>query len=67
MRRCSRSRFACTCGHGTVSHAEVLKPVRGDLDAEALELVKTWTYQPGACEGTKQFFALDAEVRFQGR
>jgi len=52
---------------GTVSHAEVLKPVRGDLDAEALELVKTWTYQPGACEGTKQFFALDAEVRFQGR
>jgi TonB family protein len=52
---------------GTVGKAEVLKPVRDDLDAEAVELVKTWTYEPGACEGTKQNFAIDAEVHFQGR
>jgi TonB family protein len=52
---------------GTVGKAEVLKPVRDDLDSEAVELVKTWTYQPGVCEGTKQDFAIDAAVHFQGR
>jgi TonB family protein len=52
---------------GTVGKAEVLKPVRDDLDAEAVELVKTWTYQPGVCEGNKQDFAIDAAVNFQGR
>jgi TonB family protein len=52
---------------GTVGKAEVLKPVRDDLDSEAVELVKTWTYQPGVCEGTKQDFAIDAAVYFQGR
>ena len=38
---------------GTVGKAEVLKPVRDDLDSEAVELVKTWTYEPGVCEGDK--------------
>jgi TonB family protein len=52
---------------GTVGKAEVLKPVRDDLDAEAVELVKTWIYQPGACEGAKQDFAIDVAVHFQGR
>jgi TonB family protein len=52
---------------GTVGKAEVLQPVRDDLDSEAVELVKTWTYQPGVCEGTKQDFAVDAAVHFQGR
>jgi TonB family protein len=52
---------------GTVGKAEVLKPVRDDLDFEAVELVKTWTYQPGVCEGNKQDFAIDAAVHFQGR
>jgi TonB family protein len=52
---------------GVVGSAEILKPVRDDLDSEALELVKTWTYQPGVCEGNKQDFAIDAEVHFQGR
>jgi TonB family protein len=52
---------------GTVGKAEVLKPVRDDLDSEAVELVKTWTYQPGVCEGIKQDFAIDAAVHFQGR
>jgi TonB family protein len=52
---------------GTVSSAEVLKPVREDLDSEAVALVKTWTYQAGSCEGTKQNFSVDATVRFQGR
>jgi len=52
---------------GTVGKAEVLKPVRDDLDSEAVELVKTWTYQPGTCEGARQDFAIDAAVRFQGR
>lgn len=52
---------------GTVSKAEILKPIRDDLDAEAVELVKTWTYQPGVCNGNKQDFAIDAAVHFQGR
>lgn len=52
---------------GTVGKAQVLKPIRYDLDAEAVELVKTWTYEPGSCEGTKQEIAIDAAVRFQGR
>jgi TonB family protein len=52
---------------GTVGKAEVVKPVRDDLDSEAVELVKTWTYEPGACEGTKQDFAIDVPVHFQGR
>jgi TonB family protein len=52
---------------GTVGKAEVLKPVRDDLDSEAVALVKTWTYEPGSCEGTAQDFAIDAKVRFQGR
>jgi TonB family protein len=52
---------------GTVGKAEVLKPVRDDLDSEAVELVKTWTYQAGVCEGNKQDFAIDAAVHFQGR
>jgi hypothetical protein len=32
-----------------------------------VELVKTWTFVPGACEGMKQDFAIDAAVHFQGR
>jgi TonB family protein len=52
---------------GTVGSAEVLKPVRDDLDSEAIKLVKTWIYQPGTCEGTKQEIAIDAAVHFQGR
>jgi TonB family protein len=52
---------------GTVGSVDVLKPVREDLDSEAVRLVKTWTYQPGACEGTRQEIAIDAEVHFQGR
>ncbi|MGA2535544.1 MAG: TonB family protein [Terracidiphilus sp.] len=52
---------------GTVGKAEVLKPIRDDLDSEAVQLVKTWTYQPGVCEGRQQDFAIDAAVHFQGR
>lgn len=52
---------------GTVSSVQVLKPVRDDLDAEAVSLVKTWIYQPGNCEGTKRDMAIDAAVHFQGR
>jgi TonB family protein len=51
---------------GTVGKAEVLKPVRDDLDSQAVELVKTWIYEPGSCDGTKQDIAIDAAVRFQG-
>ena len=52
---------------GTVGHAAVIKPVRGDLDEEAVQLVKTWTFQPGTCEGNKQEFSIDVPVHFQGR
>jgi TonB family protein len=52
---------------GSVTGATILKPVRPDLDAEALALVGTWRYQPGSCEGRPQDFAVDVVVHFQGR
>jgi TonB family protein len=52
---------------GTVDTVDVLKPVRDDLDSEAVRLVKTWIYQPGSCEGIQHEFAIDASVHFQGR
>jgi TonB family protein len=52
---------------GSVTAASILKPVRPDLDAEALALVSTWHYQPGSCEGRLQDFPIDVIVHFQGR
>ena len=52
---------------GTVGHAEVIKPVRADLDEEAVQLIKTWIFQPGTCEGNKQEISIDVPIHFQGR
>ena len=52
---------------GTITGAAILKPVRPDLDAEAVQLVSTWRYRPGSCEGRLQDFPIDVAVHFQGR
>jgi TonB family protein len=51
---------------GTVTGAQVLRPVRPDLDAAAVKLVSGWTYQPGTCEGQAQDYGIDTVVHFQG-
>jgi TonB family protein len=51
---------------GTVTGAQVLRPVRADLDAAAVKLVSGWTFTPGTCEGHAQDFAMDTVVHFQG-
>ncbi len=52
---------------GTVMRASVVKPVRPDLDAEALKLVSGWLYEPGTCNGVAQVFSISSVVHFQGR
>ena len=51
---------------GTVSSAEVLRPVRPDLDAEAVKVASQWTFDPGTCEGRAQEFVTDVVLHFQG-
>lgn len=52
---------------GTVSSAEVPKPVNPELDKEAQKLVSTWVYEPGTCNGRAQEYTIDVTVHFQGR
>ena len=52
---------------GTVLNAEVLKPVRDDLDKEAQKLASTWIFEPGTCNGHAQDFKIDVTIHFQGR
>src|SRR5271155_5195550 len=52
---------------GAVTNASVVKPVRSDLDTEAIKLVSGWLYDPGICNGRAQEYAIDAVVHFQGR
>ena len=51
---------------GTVSNAEVLRPVRPDLDAEAVKLASKWVFEPGTCEGQAQEYVIDVVLHFQG-
>jgi len=51
---------------GTVSSAEVLRPVRPDLDAEAVKVAGKWVFEPGTCEGRAQEYVVDIVVHFQG-
>ena len=51
---------------GTVTNPEVLRPVRPDLDAEAIKVVSKWVFEAGTCEGHAQDYAVDAVVHFQG-
>jgi len=51
---------------GTVTGAQVLRPVRPDLDEAAVKLVNGWTFTPGTCEGKAQDFAIETVVHFQG-
>jgi TonB family protein len=52
---------------GTVLNAEVVKPVRDDLDKEAQKLASTWVFEPGTCNGHAQDFKIDVTIHFQGR
>lgn len=52
---------------GTVTNAQVMKPVRSDLDAEAVKLVSAWLFQPGTCNGNPQEYVINSVVHFQGR
>ena len=52
---------------GTVENAEVVKPVREDLDAEATKVVSKWVFEPGTCDGRAQQYQIDVTVHFQGR
>jgi TonB family protein len=52
---------------GTVENPQVLRPVRADLDAEAVKVVQGWIFQPGSCEGRPSAYVLDNAVHFQGR
>jgi len=52
---------------GTVEDAQVLKPVRPDLDAEAVKIVQSWIFQPGMCNGSAQPYVIQGVVHFQGR
>jgi TonB family protein len=51
---------------GSVTGAEVLRPVRPDLDTAAVKLVSGWTFEAGTCEGHAQDFPVDTVVHFQG-
>jgi TonB family protein len=50
---------------GTVENAEVVKPVREDLDEEAKKVVSTWVFDPGTCDGHAQQCQIDVTVHFQ--
>lgn len=52
---------------GTVSQAQVARPIRSDLDAEALKLVQTWVFQPATCNGQPNHVPTDVVLHFQGR
>ncbi len=51
---------------GTVSSAEVLRPVRADLDAEAVKQASKWVFEPGTCDGHAQEYVVDVVLHFQG-
>ncbi len=51
---------------GTVSSAEVLRPVRADLDAEAVKQASKWVFDPGTCDGKAQEYVIDVVLHFQG-
>ncbi len=52
---------------GTVGQSGVSHPVRPDLDAEALKLVQTWTFQPATCNGQPNPVPGNVVLHFQGR
>ncbi len=58
---------ATVTAQGAVTGAEVLKPVRPDLDADAIKLASTWRFTPGNCEGSPKEFPIDITIHFQGR
>ena len=51
---------------GAVSSAEVLKPVRPDLDEAAVKLAGQWVFDPGTCDGHAQEYVIDVTLHFQG-
>ncbi len=51
---------------GTVSQPHLTRPVRPDLDAEALKLVQTWVFEPATCNGHPNAVPSDVVLHFQG-
>jgi len=49
---------------GSVSKAKVLRGLRRDLDAKALEAVKQWRFEPGTKKGVPVPVELDVQVEF---
>jgi outer membrane biosynthesis protein TonB len=49
-----------------VENAEVVKPLREDLDEEAKKVVSTWVFDPGRCDEHAQQYQIDVTVHFQG-
>jgi TonB family protein len=47
---------------GKVENAEVVKPVREDLDAEAKKVVSGWVFEPGTCDGRAQEYKIDVTM-----
>jgi TonB family protein len=52
---------------GKVYDATVQSSERPDLNAEALELAKRWTFDPAMCDGRPDAHEVDFTLEFQGR
>jgi hypothetical protein len=53
--------------NGKVYSAVVMTPDHPELNAEALQLVSTWTYTPALCDGKPYWQKSEFALRFQGR
>lgn len=51
---------------GTVIEPHVAKPTTPELDAAAVKLVQTWTFDPATCDGKPNGVPWDLVVHFQG-
>ena len=52
---------------GRIYDATVQSSERPDLNAEALELAKRWTFNPAMCDGRPDAHEVDFTLEFQGR
>jgi TonB family C-terminal domain len=52
---------------GKVYDATVQNSERPDLNAEALEMAKRWTFNPAMCDGRPDAHEVDFTLEFQGR
>lgn len=50
---------------GTVSSAEIVEPLRDDFDANTLEAVSQWTFEPATLEGKAVRVNYDITVNYR--